>query len=122
MWTCIVISCCGVNNSIIIQFSFSCARSCPDHVLQQNKPDGKQRLVWIECRNEEELPYTKDPETSFWQRFCAGFTGLLPVDSQPWPQISGITTHLTYQEKYDAPIKSLSDLFTQRHRVGGPDR
>jgi len=47
-----------------------------------DKPAGKQRLVWIEYRDGREIRYTRDPETSFWQRFSVGFIGLLPVDSQ----------------------------------------
>jgi putative cardiolipin synthase len=46
------------------------------------KPGGKQHMVWIEYRDGEEKRYTKDPETTFWQRFKVGFIGLLPVDSQ----------------------------------------
>jgi len=46
------------------------------------KPAGKQRLVWIQYRDGEEIRYTREPETSFWQRFLIGFIGLLPVESQ----------------------------------------
>jgi putative cardiolipin synthase len=46
------------------------------------KPAGKQLLVWINYRDGREIRYTRDPETSFWQRFSGGFIGLLPVDSQ----------------------------------------
>jgi putative cardiolipin synthase len=54
-------------------------------VLEPKNPDqpaGKQRLVWIEYRGGDEIRYTSEPETSFWQRFRAGFIGLLPVESQ----------------------------------------
>jgi len=54
-------------------------------VLEPKYPDkraGKQSMVWIEYRDGDEIRYTRDPETSFWQRFKAGFIGLLPVESQ----------------------------------------
>jgi putative cardiolipin synthase len=46
------------------------------------KPAGKQHMVWIEYRDGVEIRYTKDPETTFWQRLKAGLIGLLPVESQ----------------------------------------
>ena len=46
------------------------------------KPDGKQRMVWIEKKNGEEIRHTKEPNTTFWQRLGVGFISLFPVDSQ----------------------------------------
>ena len=47
-----------------------------------DKPDGKQRVVWIEQKNGEEIRHTKEPNTTFWQRLGVGFISLFPVDSQ----------------------------------------
>ena len=46
------------------------------------KPAGKQRLVWVERRDGEEIRHTKEPETSFWQRLGVGAIGALPIESQ----------------------------------------
>jgi putative cardiolipin synthase len=47
-----------------------------------DRPDGRQQLVWIDHGEGEEIRYTKEPETTFWQRFGVGFISLFPVDSQ----------------------------------------
>jgi putative cardiolipin synthase len=46
------------------------------------KPDGRSKLVWIERRGGEEVRYTREPRTTFWQRFGVGFIALFPIDSQ----------------------------------------
>jgi len=46
------------------------------------RPDGGQQLVWIKHGEGEEIRYTKEPETTFWQRFSVAFISLFPVDSQ----------------------------------------
>lgn len=47
-----------------------------------NKPGGSQRLVWLEHRDGEVIRYTKEPNTTAWQRFKIGLIGLLPIESQ----------------------------------------
>ena len=47
-----------------------------------DKPGGAQRLVWIEQRNGDEVRWTKEPQTTFWQRLGVGFISLFPIDSQ----------------------------------------
>ena len=44
--------------------------------------DEKGDLVWITEIEGKELRYTKDPESSFWQRFMSGFIQMLPVQGQ----------------------------------------
>ena len=46
------------------------------------KPESSQELIWIEHRGDEEIRYTTEPQTTFWQRFSVGFIGIFPVDSQ----------------------------------------
>jgi putative cardiolipin synthase len=46
------------------------------------KPAGRQELAWIERRGGQEIRYTTEPQTTFWQRFSVGFIGIFPVDSQ----------------------------------------
>ncbi len=46
------------------------------------RPDGSQRLVWTEHNDGRSIRYTKEPRTTFWQRFGVGFISLFPVDSQ----------------------------------------
>ena len=40
------------------------------------------QLYWVTMVNGQELRYNKDPESSFWQRFIAGFIRILPVEDQ----------------------------------------
>jgi len=47
-----------------------------------DKPQGKQRLVWVDRAEGKETRYTTEPDTTFWQRLGVGIIGLLPVDSQ----------------------------------------
>ncbi len=42
--------------------------------------DGK--LTWVTQDNGQEVVYHHDPESSAWQRFEAGFIGILPVENQ----------------------------------------
>ncbi len=44
--------------------------------------DEKGDLVWITEIEGKEVRYTKDPESSFWQRFMSGFIQMLPVQGQ----------------------------------------
>jgi putative cardiolipin synthase len=46
------------------------------------KPSGRQRLVWFEAKDGQEIRHSKEPETTFWQRLGVGFISLFPVDSQ----------------------------------------
>jgi putative cardiolipin synthase len=48
----------------------------------RDKPGGSKRLVWIEAKDGEEIRYTKEPQTTSWQRFKVGFIGLFPIESQ----------------------------------------
>ena len=61
------------------------AQSCYSVVLEPRnpaKPEGSQQLVWIERRGDQEIRYTTEPQTTFWQRFSVGLIGIFPVDSQ----------------------------------------
>lgn len=44
--------------------------------------DADGDLVWTTVVDGREVSYDKDPESTFWQRFVAGFIGLLPVEDQ----------------------------------------
>ena len=44
--------------------------------------DEKGDLVWITEIEGKEVRYTKDPGSSFWQRFMSGFIQMLPVHDQ----------------------------------------
>jgi len=44
--------------------------------------DEKGRLRWRGIENGAEVIYKKEPRTSWWKRFKAGFMGLLPIKSQ----------------------------------------
>lgn len=46
------------------------------------RPDGRLQLVWIEHDDGQSIRYTKEPGTTFWQRFGVGFISLFPIDSQ----------------------------------------
>lgn len=48
------------------------------HVLLDDDGD----LVWVTEDNGEEVRYSKDPGSTFWQRFVSGFIILLPVEHQ----------------------------------------
>jgi putative cardiolipin synthase len=39
-------------------------------------------LQWVTFNGDERVVYTKDPETSWWRRFVAGFIGVFPIDHQ----------------------------------------
>ena len=39
-------------------------------------------LAWVTEADGQEVSYSKDPGSSFWQRFKAGFIRLLPVEGQ----------------------------------------
>ena len=47
-----------------------------------DKPDGARRMVWIEHRQGEDIRWTKEPRTTFWQRLGVSFISLFPIDSQ----------------------------------------
>jgi putative cardiolipin synthase len=42
--------------------------------------DGK--LTWVTRDDGQEVVYHKDPLSTAWQRFVAGFIGILPVEGQ----------------------------------------
>ncbi len=44
--------------------------------------DEKKRLRWRGLEDGEEVIYTKEPQTSWWQRFVAGFMRVLPIRGQ----------------------------------------
>ncbi len=44
--------------------------------------DEKGNLTWITEIDGEEIHYSKDPESGFWQRFITGIIKLLPVEGQ----------------------------------------
>ena len=39
-------------------------------------------LVWITEEDGIEVRFSKDPLSTFWQRFKSGFIGILPIESQ----------------------------------------
>jgi len=45
--------------------------------LNENK-----KIVWHAEKNGKPAIYTKEPESTFWQRFLSGFIGMLPVEEQ----------------------------------------
>ena len=44
------------------------------------RPDGS--LQWRASMEEGEVIVTKEPESSWWRRFSAGFYGMLPIEDQ----------------------------------------
>jgi putative cardiolipin synthase len=42
----------------------------------------KGKLRWRAIENGEEVIYTKEPQTTWWQRFKAGFMRILPIRGQ----------------------------------------
>lgn len=41
-----------------------------------------ERIVWRTAKDGESVVYTKEPESTFWQRFLSGFIGMPPVEDQ----------------------------------------
>ena len=51
--------------------------------LQKKSPDSEaEQLVWHSRKDGEKIVYTKEPETSWWNRFVAGFMSLFVPESQ----------------------------------------
>jgi putative cardiolipin synthase len=44
--------------------------------------DDEGGLAWVTETDGQEVTYSKDPGSIFWQRFKAGFIRLLPVEGQ----------------------------------------
>ncbi len=44
--------------------------------------DEDGRLYWVTESDGQELRYHKDPQSSYWQRFLAGFIRILPIEGQ----------------------------------------
>lgn len=44
--------------------------------------DGHERMVWSGVVDSEEIELFSEPQTSFWERFRAGFLRLVPAESQ----------------------------------------
>ncbi len=44
--------------------------------------DEDGELSWVTKDDGREVAYHQDPESTAWQRFMAGFIGLLPVEDQ----------------------------------------
>ena len=42
----------------------------------------KDKLRWKGVEQGQEIILTKEPQTSWWQRFSAGFLSILPIKSQ----------------------------------------
>ena len=42
----------------------------------------KNQLEWSEVNGDAGIKYTKEPLTSWWERFKAGFYRMLPIRSQ----------------------------------------
>jgi putative cardiolipin synthase len=52
----------------------------PDHSFRVTLEDG--HLKWTTEIDGNQVVYTKDPETGWWQRFVVGLIGILPIHSQ----------------------------------------
>lgn len=51
--------------------------------LSLEKDDtGVEHIIWTELIDSEKKVFTKEPYTSFWQRFSAGFLRIMPIESQ----------------------------------------
>jgi putative cardiolipin synthase len=44
--------------------------------------DDDGNLVWITEEDGQEVRYTTEPESTFWQRFVAGFVQMLGIEDQ----------------------------------------
>jgi putative cardiolipin synthase len=44
--------------------------------------NNKGKIRWIDHSGEEPVVYTKEPDTSWWQRFTVGFQRILPIRGQ----------------------------------------
>ena len=44
--------------------------------------DDRERVRWRGYKNGAEVIYTKEPGTTWWDRFRVGFVGLFPIKSQ----------------------------------------
>jgi putative cardiolipin synthase len=68
-----------------LNFEKMLGNACYSVVLEPKnpaRPEAGQRLAWIEHNRGEEIRYSKEPNTTAWQRFSVGLIGLLPVESQ----------------------------------------
>jgi len=51
--------------------------------LEKTSPESEtEQLVWYSKENGEQIVYTEEPETSWWNRFVAGFMSLFVPESQ----------------------------------------
>jgi putative cardiolipin synthase len=51
--------------------------------LEKKSPDSNaEQLVWYSRENGERVVHTKEPETSWWNRFVAGFMSIFVPESQ----------------------------------------
>jgi putative cardiolipin synthase len=50
--------------------------------VHADQSQGKQQLVWIENSAGEQIRYTDEPKTTFWQRLSVAIISLFPIDSQ----------------------------------------
>ena len=55
-------------------------KKMPENAYRVELRDGKIR--WVTHEDGRELVLSKEPDTSFWQRFVTGFLKLLPVRGQ----------------------------------------
>jgi putative cardiolipin synthase len=44
--------------------------------------DDDGNLVWITEKDGQEVRYTMEPESTFWQRFVSGFVQMLGIEDQ----------------------------------------
>jgi putative cardiolipin synthase len=44
--------------------------------------DDDRNLVWITEKDGQEVRYTMEPESTFWQRFVSGFVQMLGIEDQ----------------------------------------
>jgi len=63
------------------QFSTRIAAVLPEQTFEVFLND-KGKLRWRALENGEEVIYKKEPQTSWWQRFKAGFMRILPIRGQ----------------------------------------
>jgi putative cardiolipin synthase len=53
----------------------------PENSYRVELDDGGN-LVWITEKDGREVRYTDEPESTFWQRFVAGFVKMLGIEDQ----------------------------------------
>jgi putative cardiolipin synthase len=69
------------SEELAMQFAESFANTTSEEAYEVYLSE-KGKLRWRTTENGEEVVLTKEPQTSWWQRFSAGFMSLLPIKGQ----------------------------------------